>query len=488
MWVEGHRGGMQDQLTGTSAVSQRGLLRPHHSKLVLVSRITDAAWIAVTHALVFFVYELEGWGAPDTVATASAVLAFVFVAEASGLYSAWRGVPLKHELVRVWTAWGVVATLLLFAAFALKASASFSRVITVGWFVLAPVAISAWRVVVRLSLQEARRRGRNTRRVAIVGLTEMGERVAERIREAPWLGMMLAGFFDDRAPQRCHTISNRLGRLEGSFDDLVEHAREGRIDLVYLALPLKAEPRVSELVKRLADTTASVYFVPDVFAFDLLHGQWSSLDDLPVVSIFETPFYGVDGWVKRVEDIVLGSLFLAIAGIPMLLIAAIIKLTSPGPVFFRQRRYGLNGEVIHVLKFRTMRVAEDGDRIAQATKHDQRITPFGALLRRTSLDELPQLLHVVSGTMSLVGPRPHAVAHNELYRKRIHGYMLRHKVKPGLTGWAQVNGWRGETDTLEKMEKRVQHDLEYIQRWGLWLDLKIIWLTVFSPKVHRNAY
>lgn len=484
---------MQDQLAPSSvvsqsAVSQRGLIRPHHSKLVLFSRVADAAWIALTHVLVFTLYEKSGWAPADSVATAAAVIAFLFAAEAGGLYTTWRAVPLKHELLRVWTIWGVVATLLLFAAFTLKASASFSRVIVVSWFALAPLAISAWRVGVRLTLQEARRRGRNTRRVAIVGLTEVGERVAARLREAPWLGMMLAGFFDDRAPERCHSISKSLGRLEGSFDDLVEHAREGRIDVVYLALPLRAEPRVGELVKRLADTTATVYFVPDVFAFDLLHGQWTSLDDLPVVSIFETPFAGVDGWVKRLEDIVLGTTFLAIAGIPMLLIAALIKLTSPGPVFFRQRRYGLNGEVIHVLKFRTMRVAEDGDRVAQATRGDQRITPIGALLRRTSLDELPQLLHVVTGTMSLVGPRPHAVAHNELYRKRIHGYMLRHKVKPGLTGWAQVNGWRGETDTLEKMEKRVEHDLDYIRRWGLWLDVKIIMLTVFSAKVHRNAY
>lgn len=468
--------------------ADRGLIRPHHSKLVLVSRVADAAWIAITHALLCAAYEADGWSPPDTVATAFAVIAFLFVAEASGLYTAWRGVPLKHELVRVWTAWGIVATLLLFAAFALKASASLSRVITVGWFFLAPVAISLWRVAVRLSLQEARKRGRNTRRVAIVGLTEMGERVAERIREAPWLGMMMVGFFDDRTPERCHTVPTKLGRLEGSFDDLVEHAREGRIDLVYVALPLKAEPRVNELLKKLADTTASVYFVPDVFAFDLLHGEWTSLDDIPVVSIFETPFYGVDGWVKRVEDLVLGAAALLVASVPMLIIALIIKWTSKGPVFFRQRRYGLNGEVIHVLKFRTMTVSEDGDRVMQATKDDSRITPFGAFLRRTSLDELPQLLHVVAGTMSLVGPRPHAVAHNELYRKRIHGYMLRHKVKPGLTGWAQVNGWRGETDTLEKMEKRVQHDLEYIRRWGLWFDLKIILMTVFSSKVHRNAY
>jgi len=165
-----------------------------------------------------------------------------------------------------------------------------------------------------------------------------------------------------------------------------------------------------------------------------------------------------------------------------------VKLTSKGPVFFRQRRYGLNGEVIHVLKFRSMKVMEDGAEVKQATKDDDRITPFGAFLRRTSLDELPQFLHVITGHMSIVGPRPHAVAHNEAYRKRIQGYMLRHKVKPGITGWAQVNGWRGETDTLEKMEKRIEHDLEYIRNWALLWDVKIIFLTVFGSKVRKNAY
>ncbi len=468
--------------------SDRGLIRPHHSKLVLASRLADATWIAVPHCVLALVYDARGWGASHTLATGSAVFGFLFVAEACGVYSAWRGVPLKRELLRVWTAWGIVVTMLLFAAFALKQSASFSRVITVGWFVAAPVAVSIWRAAVRLSLQEARRRGRNTRRVAIVGLTEMAERVATRIHEAPWLGMEIVGFYEDRARERCHAVPADLGPLAGGFDDLVREARAGDIDLVYVALPMRAEPRVNELLRRLADTTASVYIVPDFFVFDLLHSQWSSVDDIPVVSIFESPFYGVDGWIKRIEDVLLGTVFLAIAAVPMTIIAILIKLTSPGPIFFRQRRYGLNGEVIHVLKFRTMTVAEDGAEVRQATKNDQRITPLGIFLRRTSLDELPQLIHVVTGTMSLVGPRPHAVAHNEQYRKRIHGYMLRHKVKPGLTGWAQVNGWRGETDTLEKMEKRVEHDLEYIRRWGLMLDLKIIALTVFSPKVHRNAY
>jgi putative colanic acid biosynthesis UDP-glucose lipid carrier transferase len=192
--------------------------------------------------------------------------------------------------------------------------------------------------------------------------------------------------------------------------------------------------------------------------------------------------------VKRIEDIVLGVLAVLVASPVMLATAIAIKLTSKGPVFFKQRRYGLNGEVIEVLKFRSMRTQDDGPVVKQATKNDSRTTPVGKFIRRTSIDELPQLFHVVTGSMSLVGPRPHAVAHNEEYRTRIKRYMLRHKVKPGLTGWAQVNGWRGETDTLEKMEKRIEHDLEYIRRWGLLFDLWIIFLTVFGRKVRQNAY
>jgi putative colanic acid biosynthesis UDP-glucose lipid carrier transferase len=206
------------------------------------------------------------------------------------------------------------------------------------------------------------------------------------------------------------------------------------------------------------------------------------------VSIVENPFYGVDGLAKRIEDLVLGSIIMAVISVPMLLIALGVKLSSPGPVFFRQRRYGLNGEELRVLKYRTMSVMEDGESIVQATKGDSRVTPFGALLRRTSLDELPQFIQVLTGEMSIVGPRPHAVAHNEHYRSLIQGYMLRHKVKPGITGWAQVNGWRGETDTLEKMEKRIEYDLAYIRDWALGFDLKIIYLTVLGVVRGKNAY
>jgi putative colanic acid biosynthesis UDP-glucose lipid carrier transferase len=228
--------------------------------------------------------------------------------------------------------------------------------------------------------------------------------------------------------------------------------------------------------------------VPDFHAYDLLHAQWGNLGEIPVVSIFDTPLNGLGGWAKRLEDIVLASLILVLVSAPMLVIALLIKLDSKGPVLFCQPRYGLNGKPISVWKFRSMRVMQTGSDVPQAKANDPRVTRLGAILRRTSLDELPQFFNVLMGDMSVVGPRPHAVVHNELYRAKIHGYMLRHKVKPGITGWAQVNGWRGETDSDEKMERRIEHDLEYINNWGLLWDLKIVWLTVFKRSAHQNAY
>jgi len=222
--------------------------------------------------------------------------------------------------------------------------------------------------------------------------------------------------------------------------------------------------------------------------FDLMHGRWGTVADTPVVSIYDSPFEGASGLVKRVEDVVLSSVILVLIALPMLLIAMGIKLTSRGPVFFVQRRHGLGGKPIAVLKFRTMTVTEDGPHIIQASRDDPRITRFGAFLRRHSLDELPQFLNALAGSMSVVGPRPHAVAHNELYRSQIHGYMLRHKVKPGITGWAQVNGWRGETDTVEKMQRRIEYDLYYINNWSLFWDMKIVLMTMFGASVRDNAY
>ena len=431
----------------------------------------------------------EVWDQKSWIASTIAAVLFLVVGQSLNVYQGNRGASLRRQLVRIWAGWvtGVVPVL-LFLLFISKQSAEYSRLIVSSWFVLAPFLISVWRTAAVLILRELRARGYNTRPAAIVGMTELGEQVAIQMQRVPSLGLRVFGFYDDREEERCHPISPELGTRAGTLSDLVDAAKAGEVNLIYIAFPLRAEPRINELLRELADTTASVYLAADFFVFDLLHARWTTLGGVPTMSLYETPFYGVDGWLKRLEDIVVGSLILMVIAIPMLVIGIAVRLTSPGPALFRQRRYGLNGEVIDVLKFRSMTVTEDGEEIKQATQNDPRVTKLGAFLRRTNLDELPQFFNVLAGSMSIVGPRPHAVAHNELYRRKVRGYMLRHKVKPGITGWAQVNGWRGETDTLEKMEKRVEHDLDYIRNWSLLWDLQIIFMTVFGSRARRNAY
>ena len=462
-----------------------GLVRPHETKFDVVARLFDAGWI-VAALVVVVELSTDLWLDHYGVAATLAAFLFQLVGHANGLYRSARGEALTSAALRVWRTWAVVVPLLLLAAFVTKTSSTHSRLVFGLWFVLAPAMVSGWRLAVRIVLDHARTRGYNTRRAAVAGVSEVGERLAANMTTIPWMGLEFTGFYDDRPLSRLD--SEAVGHLRGTFDDLVEHARRGECDIVYVALPPRAERRITELLGKLSDTTASVYWAYDFGGFDLLRAQWSSIGEIPVVSAVENPFRGVDGWLKRLEDIVLASIILAVVAVPMTLIGLAVKATSRGPVFFRQRRYGLNGETITVLKFRTMTVCEDGDHVPQARKDDARVTSLGRFLRRTSLDELPQLLQVVTGTMSIVGPRPHAVPHNEHYRGLIKGYMLRHKVKPGITGWAQVNGWRGETETLDKMEGRVKHDLAYIRHWALRLDMKILLLTIIAVVRGKNAY
>ncbi len=274
----------------------------------------------------------------------------------------------------------------------------------------------------------------------------------------------------------------------GGLADVAPYVRANGINEVYITLPLGSQPRILELLEGLQGTTASIYFVPDVFGISIIQGRLQDMNGVAVVGICETPFTGTNELIKRLSDIVLASIIVVLISPVLLAIAIGVKLSSPGPVIFRQRRNGLDGSEITVYKFRSMRTMDDGSVVAQATKDDPRVTPFGAFLRRTSLDELPQFFNVLQGSMSIVGPRPHAVAHNEQYRQIIKAYMVRHKVKPGITGWAQINGLRGETETIEKMKARVEYDLEYLRNWSLGLDLQIIVRTLRVVLFDRKAY
>ena len=458
----------------------------HESLFYSLQRLADAAVICFVAR--FAVGHTAETGLPEllTISTAS-ILVYHFVAELSGLYRSWRGTRLRREIGCVLLTWCYTVPVLLGIGLLTQHNAAYSYESKLIWIVATPLAIVAARFVLRKTQQRLRARGFNIRRYAVCGVNELGIQLARNIHRAPEMGLRLAGFYDDRPLDRTAEVSQEVGRCVGDLEELVHRARRGDFDIVYITFPMRAEERIRNLLAKLGDTTASVYIVPDFFVFQLLHARWTNVNGLPAVSVFENPLYGVDGLAKRTADLVFGSLLLAAAAVPMLLIAALIKLTSKGPVFFRQRRYGLDGREILVWKFRTMTCCDDGN-VRQATRDDARITKFGRLLRRTSLDELPQLFNVVEGNMSLVGPRPHASAHNEQYRSLIDGYMLRHKVKPGITGLAQVSGYRGETETLDKMERRVACDHQYIREWSLWMDAKILARTLQVVLTQRNAY
>ncbi|MCO6458023.1 MAG: undecaprenyl-phosphate glucose phosphotransferase [Pirellulaceae bacterium] len=347
------------------------------------------------------------------------------------------------------------------------------------WFAGAWLLMVLLRAGLRAAQRLLRARNLNTRGVVIVGVNELGLRLAADIDATAETGLRVVGFYDDRPAARTPPIPSGLGQRIGDLDELVARARRGQVDLVFIALPMRAERRIQRVLERLSDSTASVYLVPDFFVFQMLHSRWTTIRGLPVVSLFESPLYGIDGLLKRAMDLIVASGLLVLLAVPLLLVGLCIKLTSPGPALFRQRRYGLDGREILVWKFRTMRVCEDGASVAQARRDDQRVTRIGRLLRKASIDEIPQLLNVLDGSMSLVGPRPHPSVMNEQYRRQILGYMLRHKVKPGITGLAQIRGWRGETNTLDKMARRIECDHQYIREWSLWLDCKILLCTVW---------
>jgi putative colanic acid biosynthesis UDP-glucose lipid carrier transferase len=326
----------------------------------------------------------------------------------------------------------------------------------------------------------------NQRTAVIVGVNQSSISLANKLTQHPEFCSNILGFFEDRSVARLEPLGHFP--VLGKMAELAAYVRRERVDVIFISLPIRHIERVMNLLEDLRDSTSSIYYVPDVFFFDLIQSRTSEIEGVPVVALCETPFFGYRGVQKRVTDFGLTLLLLVPALPAMMLIAVAVTLTSAGPAIFRQRRYGLDGEQIIVYKFRSMRVTEDGAHIAQATRDDPRITAVGRFLRRYSLDELPQLINVLQGRMSLVGPRPHAVAHNEMYRKLIKGYMVRHKVLPGITGLAQVSGCRGETQDLAQMEARVGYDLNYLRYWSPSLDLRILFQTIRQMLGDKGAY
>jgi putative colanic acid biosynthesis UDP-glucose lipid carrier transferase len=373
--------------------------------------------------------------------------------------------------------WIKVCAVLLFVGFATKYSGLYSRKVLLTWFVVTPFLLQAAQMVARRLLQSAVAEGESARSKVIVGVDEVGRALARRIREDPCQGVV-RGFFDDRR-QRLSGV--RPEEVLGGMRDVAAYMKRNAVNVVYIALPMSRDPRLIRLLDDLRDTTASIYFVPRA-GLDLKQARMDRIGDVPVIALREPPFFGVRGSMKRAIDIVVASLALALLSPLLLVIAAAVKWTSPGPVLCTQRRCGLDGKEVAIRRFRTTTVCDD------ATGSKALVTPLGALLRRTSLDGLPQFVNVLEGTLSLVGPRSHSPAHNEQYLRIVNTGMLRYTVRPGMTGWSQIHGLGGEGETAPRMEVRIRYELDYLKHWSLSLDLWIMLRAICTMFSRRRAY
>lgn len=467
-----------------------GLLRPHMTKLTAIFQLVDGILIAGCYAIIHSNHRIV-WQDKDTLLILISLVVFFVIAKKYGLYRSWRISTVVKESFNICTIWLYSLIILVFLGYLLQQLQYFRPQIIFTWLIATPISLCVWHVFARKVSHFLRIRNFNSRSVAILGYSELSKRLANTVNNATWMGLHFCGYYDDRI---C-SDGSRLTKddledefFKGNLDDLVKMARLGDIDIIYITFPIFAEKRIQEIIRAFCDTTANVYLAHDFDSYNILSGRWDMLGEVPILSIHESPFHGVNDWTKRIEDILICIPILMLISIPCLIVAISIKLESPGPVIFKQRRYGLNGKEFSIWKFRSMKHIENETNVPQATKDDPRITKVGRFIRKSSIDELPQFLNVLSGKMSIIGPRPHAVVHNTKYRKIVDRYMLRHTVKPGITGWAQVNGFRGETQTTDKMKKRVEFDLFYIRNWSLLFDLKILFMTFKACIFNKNVY
>ncbi|HBQ8757377.1 TPA: undecaprenyl-phosphate glucose phosphotransferase [Klebsiella quasipneumoniae] len=461
-------------------LNHRHRSKANASLISMAQRFSD---ICIIFLGLYAVYNINNkpFGNNQIIICLLALVIFQMIGGVTDFYRSWRGVKLSTELDLLVKNWSL-SLLITVGVLSYSTALELSLKISLWWYIISCIGVILCRIAIRVFSRLIRHLGYNTRNVAIAGSMPVGIALAKSFIDEPWLGFIVSGIYNN------NPIDESSGIVyKGGFSKLIEDAKLGKLDRIYIAMSMSDEYEMKELIRSLTDTTCSVILIPDIFTFNILQSRTEEVNGVPVVPLFDTPLNGINKILKRLEDIIISALIIMLISPVLLVISCLVKYSSPGPVLFRQTRYGMDGKPIKVWKFRSMSVMEN-EMIKQATKNDVRVTRVGAFLRKTSLDELPQFFNVLFGEMSIVGPRPHAVSHNELYRNLIEGYMLRHKVKPGITGWAQINGWRGETDTLEKMQKRVEYDLEYIRSWSIWFDLRIILLTVFKGFINKAAY
>ena len=467
----------------------RGILKRNADALLLVTQVVNPLLVGLVGYLTFYYYlvpkpEFETFPARYQMAVLVGMLLMILIFSWFQVYRPWRGIRLRQELWTIFLAWGCTIMAMIIIAFLTKTSTDFSRVWTVLWWGVSGILLLGLRALIRLALRFARSRGFNQRQVVIAGAGSLGQKIVSRMRSAPWVGLEIVGFFDDNEEIKGMEIMDIP--IAGTIDDMETFLNENDIDQVWIALPLRAEARMKELMtKILISSSVEVRFVPDIFDLRLLNFSVSEVIGLPVLNLTDSPIFGIHQLTKAIEDRLIAGISLIILSPVMVLIALGVKLSSPGPVFYRQERVSWNGLTFSMLKFRSMPVDAEWDKGAQwATSGDERPTRFGRFLRRTSLDELPQLINVLKGDMSIVGPRPERPVFIEEFKTEIPDYMQKHLVKAGITGWAQVNGWRGDTD----LKTRIEYDIYYIEHWSIMFDIKIMVMTFIKGMIHKNAY
>lgn len=466
---------------------RRGLLKEYASTISVIIRVTDMLAVLLA-AVVSYYIKFGKFTFEDYYKDAFllGVLLVPVIFSMFDVYRSWRARNPFQQIRQITVSWGMVILSLVAIASLMKQTIGYSREWFIYWVVTGWVILLVSRLLITSVLKYFRSSGWNSRKVLVVGTDSTAQELVQRVRDTGWAGIEVNGYIADDAES---------GRqidgvpVRGGIANIDEIVAAEKIDEVWVVLPITMKEAVLEILRKLQYATVDVRYFLDFKDFRLMNHSITEIMGLPVVNLAESPMHGINRLIKALEDRLLAAVILIVISPLMLVIALLVKFTSPGPVLFKQLRHGWDGRKIKVYKFRTMYVhQEDAGQVTQAVRDDKRITPVGKFLRKTSLDELPQFFNVLQGRMSIVGPRPHAVQHNEYYKEQIEAYMLRHKVKPGITGWAQVNGWRGETDSLEKMQKRVEYDIFYIENWSLWFDLQIMFMTVFRGFVNKNAY
>jgi putative colanic acid biosynthesis UDP-glucose lipid carrier transferase len=463
--------------------TQTRIVQSDRSPLAFAQRVLDPALVAVLLPVACLAVG-AGFDQPCRLLSSMAFLAVLSIFRAAGLYGHSVRLGGVSTLGRITAAWACVAAVLAGIGWVTGSVERLSAEVLLVWGAGVPVVLTGVHLVVGAAMRVFRVRGIATRTAVVVGAGPSAREFAQRLMDAPGCGIRLLGFFDDR------TSSGGGGSLPllGSLASVPDYVTAERVDHVYITLPVGSDA-MAKLNERLLDTTASVSFLPQVLSAGVPNLHIEEVAGVPLFTSFDSPFADSGRrLVKRATDVAVAAILLVVAAPLMVLVGVAVKVSSRGPVLFRQRRHGLDGREILIYKFRTMTVMEDGARVDQAQRSDPRVTRLGRYLRRSSLDELPQLVNVLQGRMSVIGPRPHALAHNEQYRRLIAGYARRHKIKPGLSGLAQVNGCRGETKTVDAMRARVEHDLYYLRNWSLWLDLRIAFKTLAVVFRDPNAY